>query len=47
VLHDEEALNYELPDAALELAASKCSELAGNPFTCILHGIRHLPRLVE
>jgi hypothetical protein len=28
VLDDEEALNYELPDAALEVAASKGSDLA-------------------
>jgi len=27
------ALYDELPDAALELAASKCWEQAGNPFT--------------
>jgi len=32
-LCDEETLNDELPDAALELAASKCWEQAGNPFT--------------
>ena len=32
-LFDEGALNDELPDAALELAASKCREQAGNPFT--------------
>jgi hypothetical protein len=31
--HDEEALNAELPDAALEAAASKCWEQAANPFT--------------
>jgi hypothetical protein len=26
-------INDELPDAALEVAAGKCWELAGNPFT--------------
>jgi hypothetical protein len=31
--HDEEALSAELPDAALEAAASKCWEQAANPFT--------------
>ena len=30
---DEEALSNELPDAALEVAASKCWELVGNLFT--------------
>ena len=30
---DEKMLNDELPDAALEFAASKCSEPAGNPYT--------------
>jgi hypothetical protein len=33
VFYDEEIRSDELPDAALEAAASKCSELAGNPFT--------------
>jgi hypothetical protein len=31
--HDEDALNAELPDAALEAAAGKCREQAANPFT--------------
>ena len=31
--HDEEALRDEVPDAALEAAASKCWEQAANPFT--------------
>lgn len=30
---DEGTLDGELPDVALELAASKCWEQAGNPFT--------------
>jgi hypothetical protein len=30
---DEKALSNELPDAALEVAASKCWELVGNLFT--------------
>jgi len=30
---DEEAFSDEVPDAALEIAASKCWEQAGNPFT--------------
>jgi hypothetical protein len=33
MLYDEEILSYDLPDAALEVAASKGSQLAGNPFT--------------
>jgi hypothetical protein len=33
MLYDEEILSYDLPDAALEVAASKVSEPAGNPFT--------------
>ena len=33
VLYDEETLSDELPDAALEVAASKYWEQAGNPFT--------------
>jgi hypothetical protein len=32
VLYSEEALNDELPDVALEVAAGKCWEV-GNPFT--------------
>jgi hypothetical protein len=44
--HDEEALSAELPDAALEAAASKCWEQAANPFYhCILVRIRHLPSI--
>jgi len=35
----------ELPDAVLETAASKCWEQAGNPFTCLLLRIGHLPLL--
>ena len=31
--HDEFALTDELPDAALEAAASKCWEQVANPFT--------------
>jgi hypothetical protein len=33
VVRDQETLNYELPDAALEVAASKGSDLSGNSFT--------------
>jgi hypothetical protein len=33
VLYDEEARNHELPDAALEVAARKGSDMAGNSFT--------------
>jgi hypothetical protein len=33
VLYDEEILGDELPDAALEVAAGKCWEQAGNSFT--------------
>jgi hypothetical protein len=33
VIYEEEALRDEVPDAALEVAASKCSELVGNLFT--------------
>jgi hypothetical protein len=33
VLYDEETLSDELPDVALEVAAGKYWELAGNPFT--------------
>jgi hypothetical protein len=33
MLYDEEILSNELPDVALEVAASKCWEQAGNPFT--------------
>jgi hypothetical protein len=32
-LYDEAMFSDEPPDAALEVAASKRSELAGNPFT--------------
>jgi hypothetical protein len=32
-LHDEEALNIELPDAALELAGSKCWEGPAGSYT--------------
>jgi hypothetical protein len=33
VLNDEETLSDDLPDAALEVAANKCWEQAGNAFT--------------
>ena len=33
MLYDDEILSCDLPDAALEVAASKVSEPAGNPFT--------------
>ena len=33
MLRDGETLSQELPDEALEVAASKCWEQAANPFT--------------
>jgi hypothetical protein len=33
MLYDEEVLSDEIPDATLEIAASRCWEQAGNPFT--------------
>jgi len=33
MLRDEKILGDGLPDAALEVAAGQCSELAGNPYT--------------
>jgi hypothetical protein len=46
--HDEKMLSDELPNAALEVAASKCSELAGNPYTiAFCSGLDTCPGLAE
>jgi hypothetical protein len=48
VLYNEAMLGDELPDAALEVAASKRSELAGNPFTlAFCSGLDSCPRRVD
>lgn len=47
MLYDEE-LSDELPDAALEVAASKSWEQVGNPYTlAFCSGLDSCPRLAE
>jgi hypothetical protein len=47
-LYNEAMLSDELPDAVLEAAAAKCSELAGNPFTlAFCSGLDSCPRRVD
>jgi len=47
VRSDEKMLSDEVPDAALEIAAGKCSEL-GNPYTiAFCSGLDTCPALAE
>jgi hypothetical protein len=48
MLYDEETLSDELPDAALEVAASKSWEQVGNPYTlAFCSGLDSCPGLAE